>query len=170
MEVRHLDCISIDEPDSPNASTGEILRSWTPQSPGSNEQNPSRSEFQLTCGLIEILVTLFKASNSQISTQTKPWLTFQTNLRNNHLPPISFVFLLEQRPPSSFAILILMLDFCSRCGLRLRRLFGVCKVAFQPSKLCFCRDNLGAQRSACFVERSHRDCWRQRVWEKESDA
>lgn len=170
MEVRHLDCIPIDEPDCPNAGTSEILRSWTSQSSSSNKQNPSRSEFQLTYGFIEILVTLFKASNSQISANTKPWLTFQTNLRNNHLPSISFVFLLEQRPSSSFAILVLMLDFRSRCDLRLRRLFGVCKVAFQPGKLCFCGDDLGAQRSACFVERSHGYCWRQRVWKEESDA
>lgn len=53
MEVRHLDSVPIDEPDSPNASTGEVLRSWTSQSSSSNEQNPSRSEFQLTCGLMK---------------------------------------------------------------------------------------------------------------------
>lgn len=72
MKVRHLDCIPIDEADSPNASTSKILRSWTSQSSGPNEQNPSRSEFQLTCGFNEILVTLFKAGNSQISAITKP--------------------------------------------------------------------------------------------------
>jgi hypothetical protein len=57
MEIRHLNRIPIDEPDSTNARTGEVLRSWTSQSSSSNEQNLGRSESQLTCWIIEIAIS-----------------------------------------------------------------------------------------------------------------